>query len=50
MPWIQSWCGANFPLLFEEGWLRDPENVAKHPKFAQTGMSGANASAIARSQ
>jgi len=20
-----------FPLLFEEGWLRDPENVAKHP-------------------
>jgi hypothetical protein len=28
---------ANFPLLFEEGWLRDQENVAKLPKLAQTG-------------
>src|SRR5215468_5265207 len=28
---------TNFPLLSEEGWLRDQEKVAKHPKLAQTG-------------
>jgi hypothetical protein len=22
---------ADFPLLSEEGWLRDQENIAKHP-------------------
>jgi hypothetical protein len=41
---------ADFPLLFEEGRLRDQEKSCAASLAAQTGMSGANASAIARSQ
>jgi hypothetical protein len=28
---------AKVPSSAEEGWMRDQENIAKHPQFAQTG-------------
>ena len=30
---------GTIPLLEKEGWMRDQENIAKQPYFAQTGWS-----------
>ncbi len=34
---------GNIPLLEKEGWMRDQENIAKQPYFAQTGWREAQA-------
>ena len=45
--YLSAW---QIPLLAKEGWTRRQENVAKLPLKERTGMSGANASPIGRSQ
>jgi hypothetical protein len=37
---------GDIPLLAKEGWLRDQENIAQHPCFAQTGWSPTPSDAI----